>query len=30
VAAITVDEVVTATQLSELRKIPGIVTLEMM
>jgi hypothetical protein len=30
VAAITVDEAVTAAQLAELRKIPGIVTLEMM
>jgi D-3-phosphoglycerate dehydrogenase len=30
VAAITVDEVVTAPQLAELRKIPGIVALEMM
>jgi D-3-phosphoglycerate dehydrogenase len=30
VAAITVDEVVTAAQLAELRKIPGIVALEMM
>jgi len=30
VAAITVDEVVSAPQLAELRKIPGIVTLEMM
>jgi hypothetical protein len=30
VAAITVDEVVTAAQLADLRKIPGIVALEMM